>query len=641
MKSASNKGLRITRIATAVSAMLLLGTMLSGCRDSENRTSFDEVRQTVDDDEKQTETQQPHQASSDEVKQTVTEDETQSKTQQPHQASSDEVKQTVAEYETQSKTQQPHQAFYDEAMLYVAEEGDPVTGKPYKIKADRSIQELRAANGSVTEVNPVTGEDAGENEWFYTLPKEYFTYELNYDGGNNAENSSLETFTETFHATLEDGQILMVKQEFAAPLFRQTSSDDVKLTVFGEGDILTGKPYKIRANRNLQELQADHGSVTAVNPVTGEKAGDKEWFYVFPKDCLTARELNHDGAGDSDNDSKANSQKAFTETFRATLPDGETLEVKQTFAVTDMLLNGGYLYIVGPNPYDDTYPFLMTSESDAVDLAYKARPRMTLSELRYLLAKTSVNDTVIPALALSSIEKFDATYGENIVYDYGWQVNAAGFRFSSLYGFGAVDAGALAKAARACDKDPVCSGMKKLPEKYISHNKNPCTFADDSKRLITCSFSHFKNEKGQKLGRQTLIVDAVVYHIPVLSYLPAGIIEDCKLAASEENDEETGRGSERNLAVLKAYVFLEFVAESESGTKSILKPLYASQNYDEEDTRYLESPLPMNIATSAFYQESLKEDPKRKYRLRIRSPCQIDADKLNKNMHLTVYGRRK
>ncbi|WP_406546312.1 hypothetical protein, partial [Succinimonas sp.] len=50
---------------------------------------------------------------------------------------------------------------------------------------------------------------------------------------------------------------------------------------------------------------------------------------------------------------------------------------------------------------------------------------------------------------------------------------------------------------------------------------------------------------------------------------------------------------------------------------------------------------PMDIATSAFYQESLKEDPDKKYRLNVRSPCQIDVDELNKNMHLTVYGRRK
>ncbi|MEE3422161.1 MAG: hypothetical protein VZR11_05575 [Succinimonas sp.] len=135
MKSVCSKWLRITGIAAAVSAMLLLGTMFSGCRDSENRTSSDEVRQTADDDEKQ------------------------------------------------SKTQQPHQAFSDEVMLYVAEEGDPVTGKPYKIRANRNLQELRAAHGSVTAVNPVTGEKAGNKEWFYVFPKDCLTaHELNHDG---------------------------------------------------------------------------------------------------------------------------------------------------------------------------------------------------------------------------------------------------------------------------------------------------------------------------------------------------------------------------------------------------------------------------------------------------------------------------
>ncbi|WP_406037347.1 hypothetical protein [Succinimonas sp.] len=49
----------------------------------------------------------------------------------------------------------------------------------------------------------------------------------------------------------------------------------------------------------------------------------------------------------------------------------------------------------------------------------------------------------------------------------------------------------------------------------------------------------------------------------------------------------------------------------------------------------------MDLAVSAFYQESLKEDPDRKYRLSIRSPCQIDVAELNSRMHLTVNGRRR
>ncbi|WP_406037339.1 hypothetical protein [Succinimonas sp.] len=150
----------------------------------------------------------------------------------------------------------------------------------------------------------------------------------------------------------------------------QSNDDGVKLTVAEEGDLTTGKPYRIRADRRLQELRADHGDLIAVNPVTGENAGENEWFYILPEEYFTSYELNYGSDDDDGNNGESNSLKAFTETFRATLPDGETLEVKQTFAVTDMFLNGGYLYIVGTTSYDDTYPFLMTSESDAVDLAY-------------------------------------------------------------------------------------------------------------------------------------------------------------------------------------------------------------------------------------------------------------------------------
>ncbi len=158
--------------------------------------------------------------------------------------------------------------------------------------------------------------------------------------------------------------------------------------------------------------------------------------------------------------------------------------------------------------------------SGAVALAYQAKPDLTVSQLRYLLAKTSRNDTALPTLALTRGEADDDIYGETIVYNYGWQDNAAGFRFSNWYGFGVVDAGALVKAALNCDKDSVCSGMKDLPEKYVSGNESPCAYTDDSKLLITCTFSDFKNEDGQDLGRNELIVDALTYDVSGLNYLP-------------------------------------------------------------------------------------------------------------------------
>ena len=118
-------------------------------------------------------------------------------------------------------------------------------------------------------------------------------------------------------------------------------NDGVKLTVVEEGDLATGKPYKIKASRHLSELRADHGDVTTVNPVTGENAGANEWFYVFSEDNFSSYELNSAAQNDvndsADNDGAGSSLKDFTETFHATLEDGRTRKVQQTFAAYRVL----------------------------------------------------------------------------------------------------------------------------------------------------------------------------------------------------------------------------------------------------------------------------------------------------------------
>jgi hypothetical protein len=185
--------------------------------------------------------------------------------------------------------------------------------------------------------------------------------------------------------------------------------------------------------------------------------------------------------------------------------------------------------------------------------------------------------------------------------------------------------------------------MAALPEKYISSNENPCAYTDDSRRLISCSFSDFINDEGQPLGQNELIVDALTYDVSALNYLPKGITDSCNLEAASDADE-------LQHDIFKANVLLELIAESEAGTKSLLKPLYTNWDYlgvfflsdeDDDDDENLELLSPLDLATSAFYQESLTEDPDRKYRLHVRSPCQMDVNRLNENMHLTVYGRRK
>ena len=291
--------------------------------------------------------------------------------------------------------------------------------------------------------------------------------------------------------------------------------------------------------------------------------------------------------------------------------------------------------------------------SGAVALAYQAKPDMTVSQLRYLLAVTSRNDSVMPSLALTVKEaESDRIYGEHMVYDYGWQDNAAGFRFSSHYGFGVVDAGALVKGALACDSDPVCAGLRDLPEVYVSGNADPCEFTDDTGMNVTCAFSDFRDPEDPEtvLGSSALIVDAVTYDISGISYLPEGINDFCELAASPEDEEITEHNKQRKEAVFVANLAFQILAESQAGTKSLIKPLYANWdyksgfkvphvNYDDIASNITLSPF--NITTSTFYMETLKDDPENPWTLSLKSPCKLDLAALNQSMHLTVYGRKK
>ncbi|WP_406037365.1 S8 family serine peptidase [Succinimonas sp.] len=759
MKSACSKGLRITKIAVAVSAMLLAGAMLSGCKDSKNRTSSDDVK------------------------------------------------------------------------LSVIEEGDLVTGKPYKIRADRQLQELSADHGEVSAVNPVTGENAGANEWFYVFSEENFaSYEMPDSAAQKEvndsaeEKSSLKAFTETFHATLTDGRTRKVQQDFAvtdpllpdqwhlynigqnpygvtdAPLKKidlnvipawrvilpedkkqidgsgvyaavwdtavDLNHEDLRERIYDPG--IPGTENFVNIGLPLETLQEypgeDHGTsvagiiaASAMNRlgvrgvafnarVTSFSIDEDE--YLIPGAMLNMKQLNlanaswgydlftsHEPAlrdlyealyenniavfhshGNEFDEGYSEDDKPYSVSdcleipadcefkqtdemarypFNIQVGSLNSLGVKTSYAST-----GANLWVTGfggefgadtnypgrssaalvttltsydPGDFTDPdefspwrtqdnkyYTNMMNASSAAAPsvtgaaaLAYQARPDMTVSELRYLLARTSRNDTAMPSLALTPLEGYDDTYGEKVTFDYGWQDNAAGFRFSNWYGFGVVDAGALVKAALECDKDPVCAGMKELPEKFISANDNPCAYTDDSGRLITCSFSDFQNEEGEPLGQTELLADAVTYDVSGLNYLPEGLIDACALAASPEDEGITEHNIERKKAVFKVNALLELTAESQSGTKSLLKPLYANWDYlsgfnvpdddDDEgdDDESAELLAPLDIAASAFYQEPLKEDPDRKYRMSIRSACQIDVDRLNENMHLTFYGRRK
>jgi hypothetical protein len=283
-------------------------------------------------------------------------------------------------------------------------------------------------------------------------------------------------------------------------------------------------------------------------------------------------------------------------------------------------------------------------------LAYQVKPDMTVSQLRYLLAKTARNDRTMGTLSLEiNQSENDLIYNKPMVYDYGWQDNAAGMRFSSFYGFGVADAAAMVDAAARCSDDPLCVAMAQPAEAYTSSNESPCRYdevvpgTEDriGENNIVCTFSGFRNKDNpeETLAEEPLTIDAVSFNFYGFAY-DAGnqVFSKCrKLASAEAKDQREG--------VTYANAVLQIEMISPADTLSLVKPLYANWGYwnilngttEDSDGGYSED---FQLSTSAFYLEKFRDDPVKPFTIRFKTGCNIDLDHLNKYMDVTVYGRK-
>ena len=254
-------------------------------------------------------------------------------------------------------------------------------------------------------------------------------------------------------------------------------------------------------------------------------------------------------------------------------------------------------------------------------------------------------------LEVNKVES-DLIYDKPIVYDYGWQDNAAGMRFSNYYGFGVVDAGELVKAAQKCSDDPVCVAMASPSETYTSTNESPCRYgervpgdeSEPGENNIVCTFSGFKNsdEQGKVLGEDQITIDAVTFDFFGFAYdADKQVYSKCKKLASPTIEELLEGVSYAN-AVLQ----IEMI--SPSGTVSLVKPIYANWGYanvlnkkydDDEDDDDSES-TSFQMSTSSFYLEKFRDDPEHPFTIRIKTACNIDLNNLNKYMKVSVFGRK-
>ncbi len=117
-----------------------------------------------------------------------------------------------------------------------------------------------------------------------------------------------------------------------------SSHEDEGLRIEG-GDALSGRPYRVTLT-GATELSASMGTVSKINPVTQEEAGENEWFYVVPAAYFAGYDLDYEEV------------KSLSVTFRAISGDGKISEYQQQLKITDPLLaDQWHLYNIGQDPF--------------------------------------------------------------------------------------------------------------------------------------------------------------------------------------------------------------------------------------------------------------------------------------------------
>lgn len=139
-------------------------------------------------------------------------------------------------------------------------------------------------------------------------------------------------------------------------------------------------------------------------------------------------------------------------------------------------------------------------------LALSANPDLTLWQLRYVLAESARNDTVI-----SGMNDAETVRDRGLTVEQGWIVNAAGRRFSSHYGFGLPDAERAAELALSCSSDEACRIRGEDPDEFRSQTVSCQPLFADSyfASSYTCTFSGF-NLDGAGTGTDYEIENVVL-----------------------------------------------------------------------------------------------------------------------------------
>ncbi|MBQ8707479.1 MAG: S8 family serine peptidase [Succinivibrionaceae bacterium] len=282
-------------------------------------------------------------------------------------------------------------------------------------------------------------------------------------------------------------------------------------------------------------------------------------------------------------------------------------------------LDGGehdLTFMSGESPYnpDCNYANVLSGTSGAAPevagvaaLIKSAVPGITLEQVKYVLARTAVNDKSDRAMADADVK--DPSLGSLTVHR-GWtDTGVSGLRYSALYGFGRVDAAKAVELAGRCRYDSNCARRASAPDIYHTTDIQ-CEQVNGSSSYYSykCALGNVMNDEG-------------------ISFLGSGQIEYARLVVTDYlfyGDSINGAFSSPSDLVQSQY---ELQMDGNASRVSIPKQMHEGIYKTIGSTEIL-------MSNNVFY---LSPYNGQKFILHIRSPKRILTDSIDARVDLEVY----
>ena len=251
-----------------------------------------------------------------------------------------------------------------------------------------------------------------------------------------------------------------------------------------------------------------------------------------------------------------------------------------------------------------------------------AEKNLTVNQVKYILAKSAINYKTDSAMKDTDVS------GDSYVIHKGWiptrNSSKTGLHYSTLFGFGRIDADAAVELALICSEDADCARRAEDPITLLT-SSNYCAqdtaLTTDAEFVYTCVFTDLTDEDGNLYQGNAQIEN---------TYLS---LDTYRLADSNEKfGNSYNQTSARRIQAMKtaSHTQMELLVNGDESRKSIIKQRYEfiERVYDSV----------MTFTTQASYLDEISENGSQaRYTLRIRSPEAIDINTLRGQIKLNVY----